>query len=85
MATFGEKVREYRKKHGLSQNQLAAIIGASSGQPVISRWERESNQKRHSATFLRREMEKLLSPGVDECRPWLNMWFEVFCAIEIER
>lgn len=36
--TFGDKLRKYREEHGISQEQLGAILGTS--KQVISRYEK---------------------------------------------
>lgn len=36
--TFGEKLKKYREEHGMSQEQLGAVLGTS--KQVISRYEK---------------------------------------------
>ena len=36
--TFGDKLKKYREEHGISQEQLGAILGTS--KQVISRYEK---------------------------------------------
>lgn len=46
MEIFGQRLKELREENGLSQRQLAAIIGTS--QPNLQRWEKgqfEPDQK----------------------------------------
>ena len=42
MSTFGEKIKELRKKRGLTQPELAKELGVSNG--MISNWENDVNE-----------------------------------------
>lgn len=42
MSTFGEKIKELRKTHGLTQPELAKELGVSNG--MISNWENDVNE-----------------------------------------
>ena len=42
MISFGQRLRFLREKKGLSQDQLAQLVGVKSGKQTISKWERDA-------------------------------------------
>lgn len=54
---IGSTIKSYRKKIGLTQEQVAAAVGVS--KPAVSKWEMALNHLSHNALLLHRYDEAL--------------------------